>query len=340
MCRNQCRATRGFTLIELLVVVAIIALLISILLPSLSQAREQAKRTKCGTYMKSIGTAVQTCYASNKEYGPTWDDGEALSGERFMYTWVDVLFDLDFLSDAAAGVCPNDQRPDFPAQYRGANWGNFRFVRKQGVKDQPRDGVRTSYALNAIMHFNFPEDRFNNPARQLYAMDGWWTWFGSANATWALAGSVFPKVPPPLGLPHDWGTMVGWRHGKEIGANALFRDGHVEYVVPRKPKDKEELFLKTVDTVRMFTWLPGEHSSRRYFDSYDEETSGFENKERITEYDGRLPAWFTTRQSGGGKKYTSADNIVPYAFPDELSATWRTQNRVWRKLPSDPSKRN
>ena len=61
---------KGFTLIELLVVVAIIALLISILLPSLSRARELAKRAVCASNLRGIGQGNHIYSNDNSESFP------------------------------------------------------------------------------------------------------------------------------------------------------------------------------------------------------------------------------------------------------------------------------
>lgn len=63
--------SKAFTLIELLVVVAIIALLIAILLPSLARARESGKRTVCASNLKSLATACATYAHDARGWWPT-----------------------------------------------------------------------------------------------------------------------------------------------------------------------------------------------------------------------------------------------------------------------------
>lgn len=63
-----CRRPSAFTLVELLVVVAIIAILISILLPALNGAREQARQAQCLTNLRSMGQAAMLYAQENREW--------------------------------------------------------------------------------------------------------------------------------------------------------------------------------------------------------------------------------------------------------------------------------
>ena len=89
--RSRSARKRAFTLIELLVVVAIIALPISILLPALGRAREQARVTKCIANLRSIGQAMHMYFNENNNWFPfekvDWPQGygSGLPASAFYY---------------------------------------------------------------------------------------------------------------------------------------------------------------------------------------------------------------------------------------------------------------
>ncbi|HHH76274.1 MAG TPA: prepilin-type N-terminal cleavage/methylation domain-containing protein [Phycisphaerae bacterium] len=70
---------KGFTLIELLVVIAIIALLVSILIPSVTMAKELARRTVCKTRLKGFHTALVLYAEVNGGAYPSLGNGTTLT---------------------------------------------------------------------------------------------------------------------------------------------------------------------------------------------------------------------------------------------------------------------
>lgn len=282
----------------------------------------------CGVNLHSIGQAVTTCGIENKGYGPTWDDGIGPYGQAyFMLTWVDVLFEEGYVGDWHVQICPTDKRPDDPAWAIGDEW-RYYFVENMGLGEDAKRGARTSYALSLIMHFNNRQDKFEDASGQVYAIDGWWTWFGGLNAQWLASGGVHDIVYWGNGAWEN--NHVGWRHGSDHSANALFMDGHVGRITPhlggfvefptRQNPDR------TVDTMKAFTWLPGERSDRFSTDPY----AG-----QVEDYRGRIPAWVRGNvppnhpenvEFGGGS--------LPPGFPrQELCAVTKTYKKLWKKLP-------
>jgi prepilin-type N-terminal cleavage/methylation domain-containing protein/prepilin-type processing-associated H-X9-DG protein len=107
------KSRKAFTLIELLVVVAIIALLISILLPSLSRARELSKRLVCGTQAKSYGTAVKIYANDNEEHWPTPTFQET-TGTNILWrrSSIEIGFGSTNVNPCAAAVGGAPAKPD------------------------------------------------------------------------------------------------------------------------------------------------------------------------------------------------------------------------------------
>ena len=106
--------SRAFTLIELLVVVAIIAILVAILVPSLSRARQQAYRVKCAANLKALGMGLMYYADDNNDYMPDMRGAAGPPGY-----WAEQIGRYVKIKRSKVGSrngllrCPSDENPPY-----------------------------------------------------------------------------------------------------------------------------------------------------------------------------------------------------------------------------------
>ncbi len=197
--RSRLAARGGFTLIELLVVISIIALLISILLPALSAARQSARAVQCASNMRQVQLTTLIYTQDHQEVFPYTDTAIAMR-------WYNVYQRAGYNGHTLPRLCPEG--------------------------DDPTTGNTITYAYNYVLgrgdlnpyHASFKRTAgLEAQASELVAFsESYGSFFWNALPTQGVV----------CGMPRSAGGRLSEPHQKT--QNLAFLDGHVE----RYPMDE------------------------------------------------------------------------------------------------------
>ncbi|MFQ5805259.1 MAG: type II secretion system protein [Phycisphaerae bacterium] len=296
---------RAFTLIELLVVVAIIALLISILLPSLARAKEQARIATCMSNLRSIVQASAS-YVMDKRsavFAVPWDlriDGQATNhGLATEFIWGGGVPDTRWRDwDNSQGLNPASARTDVyiilpvhrpmnkyldpevtwsdPDRYKG-NSPNYRVLKPM---DLPGYFICPSDKTAAV-----PMADGGDPPTDPDTPFETWRWWGTSypiNWYWAYFYTLNDPQIGFVGTTSDPGALIGPWHKQLLASKEdrgaaewiFFYENMMNWALeaarPRGYNPQEEPRLVTgwhkQENMHVGGFLDG-HARYRYFDT-------------------------------------------------------------------------
>lgn len=257
MCTVPAR-NNGFTLIELLVVIAIIGLLLAIIVPALSKAKNKAKFILCKSALHQYGLAGELYLMESDEVFPEpyeWLYNYQTFGFTAACAWHDIRNDYDvnpqnagtlwpYLSAKEAHICPRFL--DMARQYG---------VDHDPARHDPSIAIvpQYSYCMNGFLGdgwYSVVRKRpgVKGPAGVFYFCEEN-IWFLQGMSIWQLNNNHLIGRHDPYG-PSDFDACFGTFHNasntaiaKQVAgesdaqllgvSNAVFLDGHVEVVHAR-----------------------------------------------------------------------------------------------------------
>lgn len=258
--RKRYRGT-GFTLVELLVVIGIIALLISILLPSLNKAQQAARAVQCASNMRTIGQFFRLYEDANKgnfpftmancpnnywvgEYADTWpcaidykgvmNDNQS-AGPPNTYLNVNIqdvnVWHCPFFQDPGPNgpvnksyvLCGSSFYDNLGAGYFGSTYGKLNEVFGDRSQMSPQGVAPMTKQLRTPAKMSAADTVMMTEIPPAAAP------FNASNGANAMQ---FGDGPYGTVCFYDWFNLNGPYTHNFTDANFLFLDGHVEKVKP------------------------------------------------------------------------------------------------------------